>query len=148
MYFVRKTLTPGKGYSSVFRNHKATSHCNRLHGHDLIFEIVLKAEVLDSCGWVYDFGGFKEIDNLLKNTFDHNVIVASDDPHIDEIGALAQLSVIDMVVLPQVGCEFFATWLRDHVEILLADQGEGHRVLVHEIVCRETDASEAGWRAS
>lgn len=107
---VTKVFSPDKGYSCCFRNWRAESHCRLFHGYDLRFELEVFAEARDIRGWIVDFGAFGPIKQALDETFDHKMIVADDDPHKDEICALAGFGVADVVVLPSVGCEAFAEW--------------------------------------
>lgn len=145
MYYIEKVLSPGKGFSCVFRQHAAKSHCNRMHGYDLIFGTKLAAKELDENGWVFDFGGFKAIESILKDTFDHKVVVAEDDPFLDDICALEGLGVADVVVLPQVGCEAFAGFFNNVVQGHLTLLGESKRVSIVETWVREHEGNSAGY---
>ena len=61
------------GYSTAFRQWKADSHCNKIHGYAFCFKVWFEGE-LDERGWVIDFGCFKRngVKEWLKNLFDHN----------------------------------------------------------------------------
>lgn len=96
------------GFSCCFRQHKASSHCNKLHGYALAFKFVFEADELDYRNWVMDFGGLKELKKWLENLFDHKLVIASDDPEKERILALGEAKVADVIVLPMVGCEAFA----------------------------------------
>lgn len=145
MYFVTKTFNPNKGYSCVFRQPAADSHCRFAHGYDLIFSITLGTDKLDRNGWVFDFGALKPVEERIKATFDHKWLVSDDDPHKDDICALAGLGVADVVVLPKVGCEAFALWLAAETFDLLHALKEDSRVrILHTKVC-EHGANTAGY---
>lgn len=108
MYQSTKTYGHELGLSACFRQHRADSHCNLLHGYALSFKFVFEAETLDDRNWVQDFGGLKKLKERLVAYFDHKLLVAEDDPRKDELCALAGLGLADVIVLPAVGCEAFA----------------------------------------
>lgn len=143
-YVITKTLGP---FSTVFRNWHAThSHCSFLHGHDLVFEITLEADTLDHCGWVIDFAAFKDLRKSLESMFDHKVIISEDDPHLDAIGQLSGLGVLDYVTLPQVGCEAFALLVAVEATNMLQTFNALERVRVAEVQCYEQHNNVAGFR--
>lgn len=113
MYQSTKTFTHELGFSACFRQWRAQSHCNLLHGYALEFRLTFEAEELDERNWVLDFGNFKHLKNFLANTFDHKLLVANDDPYLDELCALTGLGLADVVVLENVGCEAFAKLVFD-----------------------------------
>ena len=48
-----------EGFSTIFRQWKAdTTHCSRIHGYDVYFDITFEGE-LDDRNWVADFGIMK-----------------------------------------------------------------------------------------
>lgn len=116
MYQVVKNYGHDIGLSAVFRQWRAShSHCQYLHGYALAVTLKFEAETLDDRNWVIDFGGLKEIKEWLKSIFDHKLLVAADDPELDEISALQGLGIAEVIVLPSVGCEGFARYIYDHV---------------------------------
>lgn len=119
-YQVTKTYGNERGLSCCFRQHRADSHCALLHGYALGFEIVLEADELNESNWVYDFGGFKPFAAWLKDTFDHTLLVAQDDPQRNRLldlhdNDLANVRVIDGAV----GCEAFAKMAFDTMQGML-----------------------------
>lgn len=109
MYQVRKRFQKGKGFSCCFRQHRAEhSHCRFFHGYEIGIELLFEAEYLDDNNWVLDFAGMKELYSEYEKTFDHKMIVAKSDPHLDEYIRLRDLGVVDLTILPEVGCEAFA----------------------------------------
>lgn len=104
-----KTYPHELGLSACFRQWRATSHCNRLHGYALAFKFTFGADFLDDRGWVVDFGGLKELKERLVETFDHRTVVAGDDPQLEVFQLMNRTQVADVLVLPEgVGCERFA----------------------------------------
>lgn len=145
-YCVTKTLNPNKGFSCVFRQWKAKSHCSHMHGYDLIFEVTFEADILDDIGWVVDFGGLDYLKSRIEFFFDHMTIVADDDPYKDEICALQGLGILDATVLPAVGCEAFACWLAVEATDQLEMLGILDRVRVHSATVREHGANAATYK--
>lgn len=45
--------------------------CARLHGHNYRVEVVLRSEVLDSAGFILDYGELAPFKEYLDSTFDH-----------------------------------------------------------------------------
>lgn len=111
-YCSTKTYGHEEGLSCAFRQWRAnTSHCHKVHGYALAFSFVFEADALDDRGWVMDFGGLKGLKQLLKDHFDHKLVVAADDPALTHFQALQALGVADIVVHPDgVGVERFARY--------------------------------------
>ena len=72
-----KTYTHATGHSCAFRQWKADSHCNLIHGYALSFHFEFESEELDSRNWVMDFGGLRPLKDLLEDWFDHTLLVAA-----------------------------------------------------------------------
>ena len=109
MYRSTKTFGHDLGISCAFRQWKAThSHCSKIHGYALSFHFVFEADQLDERNWVMDFGGFKELKKMLTDSFDHKLVVANDDPAKRHFEDLHHAGIADVVILPRVGCEYFA----------------------------------------
>jgi 6-pyruvoyltetrahydropterin/6-carboxytetrahydropterin synthase len=112
-----KTYGHEQGLSATFRQWKAKSHCNQLHGYALSIRLVFGCEKLDSRDWVVDFGALKPLKQQLVDMFDHKTLIAQDDPELNRFLAMAGhggsgdgaiAPVMDVVVVPAVGCEAFA----------------------------------------
>jgi 6-pyruvoyltetrahydropterin/6-carboxytetrahydropterin synthase len=114
-YRITKTYGHDLGLSACFRQHRASSHCQFLHGYALSFKFTFEADELDERNWVLDFGGLKRLKDWLCDTFDHKLLIASDDPALDRLTSLADgrgvwnsSPVADVLVVEAVGCEAFA----------------------------------------
>lgn len=107
-YRSTKTWGAEMGLSACFRQWRAASHCNLLHGYALGVRLIFEAEKLDDKNWVVDFGGFKAFKRWLESQFDHKLLIAADDPQLDMFQMMAQIGICELVVLPNVGCEAFA----------------------------------------
>ncbi len=60
--------------SAAFRQWRAASHCNQVHGYALEFRVKFEADVLDERNWVVDFGNLKQIKAWLEEEFDHRTM--------------------------------------------------------------------------
>lgn len=143
MYRSTKTYGHECGLSACFRQWRATSHCRFIHGYALAFTFVFEAPTLDACNWVIDFGGLRELKHELQQTFDHKLLVAQDDPQMDELCALAGLGVARTLVLPAVGCEAFARIGWGFANQLLIENAWVPRVRVVSCEAREHGANSA-----
>jgi len=115
VFLCTKTYEHSVGLSCCFRQHKAKTHCNKMHGYALQIKIEFIASVLDENGWVVDFGGLKEVKAWLTEMFDHTTLVAEDDPAFEIFMRLHESKIIDLRVIRQTGCEGFAEMIFDHV---------------------------------
>ncbi len=135
------------GLSSCFRQWRAASHCNLLHGYALSVKLEFGAYELDNNNWVVDFGGLKHIKQWLESKFDHKLLVAEDDPHVATFIQLQRAGLADIVLVASTGCESFARMIYDHVEAWLVSvpQYVGRVKLLSVEVC-EHGANSATYR--
>jgi 6-pyruvoyltetrahydropterin/6-carboxytetrahydropterin synthase len=145
-YLSTKTYGHEVGLSAVFRQWKANSHCNQLHGYALSFKFVFEATELDARNWVVDFGGLKGLKLALEHHFDHKTIVAEDDPKREHLEHLGKLNLADIVILPAVGCEKFAELAANLATEELKALNLAERVRVVEVECAEHGANSAIYR--
>ncbi|QWY83377.1 6-pyruvoyl tetrahydropterin synthase protein [Rhizobium phage RHph_X3_2] len=143
MYKSTKTYGHDIGLSCCFRQWRAESHCNLLHGYAIAVRLEFEADELDARNWVVDFGSLKSLKGMLEDTFDHKLLVAEDDPQKDELCALAGLGLADVVVLPAVGCEKFAEYIFGAAETWLQSNGYAPRVRLTSVEVREHGANSA-----
>lgn len=98
--------------STAFRQWRADSHCKLIHGYRLQTKIYFTADSLDERNWVFDFGGCKEIKNLLEKQFDHTTCVAGDDPELETFKLLSDKGMVDLRIMEEgVGIEKTAEWV-------------------------------------
>lgn len=138
-----KTYGHEIGLSAVFRQWRATSHCNQLHGYSLAFTFTFEAEELDDRNWVVDFGGLADLKTELQKTFDHKLVVAADDPELGKIQYLAQSGIADVVVVSDVGCEKFAELAYRLARNVIEQHDLSPRVRVLSVECKEHGANSA-----
>lgn len=143
----RSTKTYGHelGLSCSFRQHRANSHCNLLHGYALSFKFTFEADELNEQGWVQDFGGLKALKVMLVAMFDHTLVVAKDDPHKSTFNALHLKKLADVRVVDGVGCEAFARLAFDMAKDVITETKttSGQRVRVVSCECSEHGANGA-----
>lgn len=141
-----KTYGHELGLSAVFRQWRAESHCNQLHGYSLSFRFVFEANELDHRNWVMDFGGLKGLKNKLQLAFDHKLVIAKDDPQLDILMKLQEHGVADVMIVDAVGCEKFAELAATFAQAELEMLGLSKRVKVVEVECSEHGANSAIYR--
>ena len=139
-YTVTKTYPHSLGLSVCFRQWGAESHCRFIHGYAMAFTLTFAAETLDANNWVQDFGSLKPVKAYLQDVFDHKMLVAQDDPRIDDLTYLSQLGLADVLVVPKIGCEAFALMVYDAVRTLVP-MHKGVRLV--SVECREHEGNAA-----
>jgi 6-pyruvoyltetrahydropterin/6-carboxytetrahydropterin synthase len=138
-----KTFGHDLGLSAAFRQHRADSHCRKLHGYALAIRIEFEASELDVRNWVVDFGSLKSLKQLLVDTFDHKTLVAEDDPAMGQFQLLHAAGIIDLVKVEATGCEKFAELIFGATEVWLKDAGYSPRCRVYSVEVIEHGANSA-----
>lgn len=138
-----KTYGHDIGLSCAFRQWRAESHCKYIHGYALSIRLEFSTNELDERNWAVDFGSLKSFKQMLQDTFDHKLLVAQDDPAIDDLTMLEQLGLAQVVVVPAVGCERFAEYVFGAAETWLQSNGYAPRVWVSKIEVAEHGANSA-----
>jgi 6-pyruvoyltetrahydropterin/6-carboxytetrahydropterin synthase len=141
------------GYSSVFRQWRADgTHCRFLHGYAVSFRVWFEGD-LDHRHWVFDFGGMKRAKNTIdgmspKEYFawllDHTTIVAEDDPRLDLFRLMDDDGIIQLRVIPAVGCERFAEFLYNKINEFLKLETSG-RVRATKVEVYEHEKNSASY---
>jgi len=143
MFTVTKRYPHSLGLSACFRQPTAESHCRFLHGYPLAFDITFGALTLDLNGWVADFGGLKWIKDLLVENFDHKTLIAEHDPHIATFYDLNTKGLIDLNVVPGVGCEEFARFVYDLIFDRLQQGDDYFDVILLSVKVSEHEGNSA-----
>jgi len=142
MYRSTKTYGNDRGLSCCFRQWRADSHCNLLHGYSLGFRFTFEAATLDERNWVYDFGDCKWIKKYLDEVFDHTLVIAEDDPELNIFKTLHGKGLANLFTLKGVGCEKFAEHLYNYVSPKVYIDTKG-RVSVYSVEVFEHGANSA-----
>lgn len=138
-----KSYDHSEGLSCCFRQWRAThSHCRLVHGYALAFKFTFCADGLDERNWCLDFGALKPVRAWLHQMFDHTMLVAEDDPERARFEALAEAGLIDLRLVPAVGCEAVAQLAFETVNDLVRRQTNG-RVWVESVEVHEHGSNSA-----
>mgnify|MGYP003662296908 FL=1 len=119
------------GFSCCFRQWKAKdTHCRFLHGYGVSFRVTFEGE-LDHRNWVWDFGGMKRAKTLIDGMqpkawmdymFDHTILIAKDDPYVDEFKIMGEAGVAQVRMVDATGAEKFAEYLFDKLNNFVKDE--------------------------
>lgn len=142
IYRSTKLYDHNEGLSCCFRQWRADSHCNQVHGYALAFRFVFATRTLDERNWCVDFGGLKPVRAWLHEMFDHTMLIAADDPHLPEFQRLDALGLVALRVLPAVGCEAVARFVCEHVGGMVGAATQG-RVWIESVEVREHSGNSA-----
>ena len=138
-----KTYNHNVGLSCCFRQWRAKdSHCQYLHGYSISVRFNFKSEELDDRHWVYDFGDLKDVKKFLQDTFDHKTVIAEDDPELETFKMLDEKKLIQLIVLPGVGCEKFAEYIYNKINPIITLK-TNDRVKILSVEVREHGANSA-----
>jgi 6-pyruvoyltetrahydropterin/6-carboxytetrahydropterin synthase len=126
-FYSTKTYGNDRGLSCCFRQWRSThSHCSLLHGYSIGVRVVFECDTLDERNWVMDFGGLDRFKKWLEYMFDHTLLIADDDPHLEFFKQMNNMltvgrdndlyssdpsqrgAVCDLRIVPAVGCERFS----------------------------------------
>jgi 6-pyruvoyltetrahydropterin/6-carboxytetrahydropterin synthase len=106
--------------SCAFRQWRATdTHCKYVHGYRLMAKFWFGCTDLDDRNWVVNFGGLKQIKEILQKQFDHTLCVAQDDPLLPMFQQLHGSGGCDLRIMEAVGIEKTAEWCHDTVNDLI-----------------------------
>ena len=142
MYQSTKTYGNEVGLSCCFRQWRADSHCNLIHGYSLGFRFTFEAVTLDERNWVYDFGDCKWIKKYLDEIFDHTLAIAEDDPELDTFKELHGKGIVNLFTFKGVGCEKFAEHVYNYVSPKVYTDTKG-RVSLYSVEVFEHGANSA-----
>jgi 6-pyruvoyltetrahydropterin/6-carboxytetrahydropterin synthase len=122
------------GFSTVFRQWKATeTHCRFIHGYGISFKVYFEGD-LDHRNWVWDFGGMKraktQIDGMspkawMDYMFDHTLVVAEDDPFKNAFLEMDKAGAAQVRIIPATGAEKFAEYIYTKLNKFVNTETEG-----------------------
>jgi 6-pyruvoyltetrahydropterin/6-carboxytetrahydropterin synthase len=134
-------------FPCAYRQWRADSHCNLIHGYSFSMKFYFGTNDLDARNWAADYGGLKELKKILEDQFDHTLIVAQDDPELETFKMLQEKNMAKIVVLPRIGCEGLADQLYKFVNgVYIPDYwgpGEAERLWCYRVEVRETQSNMA-----
>lgn len=130
----------------AYRQWRANSHCNLIHGYALSFHFEFESDTLDARNWVMDFGGLAPLKDKLEEWFDHTLLVAEDDPHRDMLIKLGEAGLAKITMVEKTGCEGLADFLYEYINTIMLPQfgeEEAKRVWCCKVEVRETSSNMA-----
>jgi len=129
--------------STTFRQWRADSHCQYIHGYRLLSKIWFKSKTLDKNHWVFDFGDCKDLKRALEHQFDHTFCASSDDPELEIFKRLNDAGLIQLRVMSDgVGIEETAKWVFNKANDYVS-QRTGCRVSVEKVEVWEHEGNSA-----
>lgn len=134
-------------FPCAYRQWKADSHCNLIHGYSFTVRLFFGTNELDVRNWAADYGGLKELKSFLENLLDHRLLVAEDDPEIETFKELEKKKLAKLTILPKLGCESLADMLYRYINsVFIPDNwgpGEAERLWCYRVEVRETQSNMA-----
>lgn len=134
-------------FPCAYRQWRADSHCNQIHGYSFTIKVYFGTNDLDVRNWAMDYGGLKELKKTLEDQFDHTLLVDSSDPHLDWYKEAERRGIAKLTVLPKLGCEGLADMLYKYVNGVyipeLLGPGEASRLWCFRVEVRETISNMA-----
>lgn len=124
MYKVIKRYGHEEGWSCTYRQWRANSHCQFIHGYSLAFEFEFECQDLDDRDWCVDFGSLKTLKAWLQHTFDHKMLVAKNDPKLELFMEMASQGLSDPVIVESISCEKFAEMAFIEAQTILENIGQ------------------------
>ena len=132
-----------QGLSTAFRQWRADSHCHFVHGYSIGVKFTFEADELDYRNWVVDFGDLKELKAKVQDLFDHKTVVAEDDPQLEWFQQAEEKGVLELTILPTVGCEAFAEHIFHMAIDYLNEKGYSPRARLVSVEVSEHEGNSA-----
>lgn len=134
-------------FPCAYRQWRADSHCNIIHGYSFSIKLFFGTNDLDARNWAADYGGLRELKHVLEDQFDHTLLVAEDDPHLDWYKEAETRGIAKLTILPNLGCEALADMLYRYINGVYIPEmwgpGEAKRLWCYRVEVRETQANMA-----
>jgi 6-pyruvoyltetrahydropterin/6-carboxytetrahydropterin synthase len=133
------------GFPCTHRQWRAESHCRFVHGYsrEFYFEFACNERTVE--GWVVDFGGLKEVKEMLEYNFDHTFLASQDDPELSTWKELDKKGIIQLRILPNPSMEGTAEWLYQTVNKMVKEKTK-NRAWVTLVEVRENEKNSAIFR--
>lgn len=130
----------------AYRQWRADSHCNKIHGYALSFKLYFGCNELDVRNWSMDYGGLRPLKDFIEDHFDHCLLLATDDPNYADIKRLGELGIAKVTEVERTGCEGIADFLYWYINsTFLPSCGcqEAERLWCFRVEVRETSSNMA-----
>lgn len=143
-YRVTKTWDHNLGLSVAFRQWPAVeTHCKYIHGYPLAITATFESETLDHRNWVISFGELKPVKAFLEDLLDHKTLVAVDDPHLSWFLRAEELGIMQVKIVPKVGCEAVAETVAFEIYRLMGEKMKKNNVQLVSVEVREHSGNSA-----
>lgn len=146
-YKYNSTKEYTNAFPCAYRQWRADSHCNLIHGYAFSMKFFFGTNHLDVRNWVADYGGLKELKKALEDQFDHTLLVAEDDPKMDVFKFIESHNLAKLTILPKIGCEGLADQIYKYVNGVYIPEmwgpGEAERLWCYRVEVRETVSNMA-----
>jgi len=134
-------------FPCAYRQWRADSHCNTIHGYSFSMKFYFGTDDLDVRNWAADYGGLKELKKILESQFDHTLLVSADDPELETYMLLQEKKMAKLTILPRLGCEGLSDMLYKYVNGVYIPEmwgdGEAKRLWCYRVEVRETQSNMA-----
>ena len=134
-------------FPCAYRQWRADSHCNKIHGYAFSMKFYFGTNDLDVRNWAADYGGLKDLKKTLEDQFDHILLVSSDDPQLEWYKEAERRGIAKLTILHHLGCESLADMLYKYVNgVYIPDMwgpGEAARLWCYRVEVRETQSNMA-----
>lgn len=132
-----------ENYPCAHRQWKHHGNCKVIHGYSRSFHFVFAAHNQDACGFIVDFGDLDWLKGWLEHMFDHTLLLAADDPYLDQFKALDAAGVCQLRVMPTgVGMEDTAAFVCTYADEVLRTRSKG-RCWIVSVEARENNKNSA-----
>jgi 6-pyruvoyltetrahydropterin/6-carboxytetrahydropterin synthase len=122
-------------------------NCSVIHGYAFSIRVFFGSNDLDVRNWVVSYGGLKDLKATLEDQFDHKLLVAENDPHLDWYREAEKRGIARLTILPKLGCEGLADMIYKYINgVFVPDTfgtGEASRIWCYRVEVRETQSNMA-----
>lgn len=136
-YYSTKKFGP---ISTGHRQWRDDGHCKYVHGYGRYVQITFTGE-LDHKQWVMDFGFLGEVKQWLEEQWDHRLLLASDDPNLEDFKKMHQLGTMNINIMDvekgygpgiEASCKFVYDYANDWTQKQTKGRVEVKRVEIWE----------------
>lgn len=131
----------------AYRQWKADSHCNLIHGYSFTIKLFFGGNDLDVRNWIIDYGSLRPLKEQLEDWFDHRLLVSGSDPHYETIMNLHKLGIAKVTEVENTGCEAISDFIYKYINgiFMAATYGKevSEKVWCYKVEVRETQSNMA-----
>ena len=131
-----------EGFPCCHRQWKHSGHCRFVHGYSRSFTFWFASEELDQFGFVVDFSSLKQLEEKIKDQFDHTFLINEDDPLLSVWQQLHSDGALDLRIMKNVGMESSAEMIWTWANELLLQRDMGRTC------CWRAEASENNFNSA